>query len=50
MSALVEGRSRSEVAALFRVSVMAVDTWWAKWQAGGRPERAAVPSAGPACE
>ncbi|MEU2762535.1 helix-turn-helix domain-containing protein [Streptomyces sp. NPDC007094] len=25
-----------EVAALFRVSVRAVDNWWARWQAGGR--------------
>ncbi|MEU0103743.1 IS630 family transposase [Streptomyces sp. NPDC006267] len=36
VSALVEGRDRSEVAALFRVSVRAVDNWWARWQAGGR--------------
>ncbi|WP_443069281.1 helix-turn-helix domain-containing protein [Streptomyces sp. NBC_01362] len=36
MSALVEGRDRAEVAALFKVSVRAVDNWWAKWQAGGR--------------
>ncbi|MER6113270.1 IS630 family transposase [Streptomyces hirsutus] len=36
VSALVEGRGRSEVAALFRVSVRAVDKWWARWQAGGR--------------
>ncbi|MFF2185093.1 helix-turn-helix domain-containing protein [Streptomyces sp. NPDC058155] len=34
--ALVEGRGRSEVAALFRASVRAVDKWWARWQAGGR--------------
>ncbi|MEU3050795.1 helix-turn-helix domain-containing protein [Streptomyces sp. NPDC006984] len=32
----MEGRDRSEVAALFRVSVRAVDNWWARWQAGGR--------------
>ncbi|MGW3247621.1 helix-turn-helix domain-containing protein [Streptomyces sp. NPDC001070] len=36
ISALVEGRGRSEVAALFRVSVRAVDKWWARWQASGR--------------
>ncbi|WP_406725813.1 helix-turn-helix domain-containing protein [Streptomyces sp. GD-15H] len=36
VSALVEGRGRSEVAALFRVSVRAVDKWWARWRAGGR--------------
>ncbi|MGG7568930.1 IS630 family transposase [Streptomyces sirii] len=36
VSALVEGRDRVEVAALFRVSARAVDNWWAQWQAGGR--------------
>ncbi|MGW5678539.1 helix-turn-helix domain-containing protein [Streptomyces sp. NPDC003860] len=36
MSALVEGRDRVEVAALFKVSVRAVDNRWARWQAGGR--------------
>ncbi|MFI9626313.1 IS630 family transposase [Streptomyces sp. NPDC052042] len=36
VSALVEGRDRVEVAALFKVSAGAVDNWWAKWQAGGR--------------
>lgn len=36
VSALVEGRDRAEAAALFRVSVGAVDNWWARWQAGGR--------------
>ncbi len=35
VSALVEGRDRVEVAALFKVSARAVDNWWAKWQAGG---------------
>ncbi|MFF4407348.1 helix-turn-helix domain-containing protein [Streptomyces sp. NPDC001404] len=29
-------RDRVEVAALFKVSVKAVDNWWAKRQAGGR--------------
>ncbi|MFJ6017180.1 transposase, partial [Streptomyces sp. NPDC092952] len=36
VSALVEGRGRAEVAALFKVSVKAVDNWWAKRQVGGR--------------
>ncbi|GHF77499.1 hypothetical protein GCM10017667_00990 [Streptomyces filamentosus] len=36
VSAVVEGRDRPEAAALFRVSVRAVDNWWAKWQAGGQ--------------
>ncbi|MFI5759232.1 winged helix-turn-helix domain-containing protein, partial [Streptomyces sp. NPDC051569] len=36
VSALVEGRDRVEVAALFKVSVRAVDKWWARWRAGGR--------------
>ncbi|MFE2937075.1 MULTISPECIES: IS630 family transposase [unclassified Streptomyces] len=36
VSALVEGRDRVEVAALFKVSARAVGNWWAKWQAGGR--------------
>lgn len=36
VSALAEGRDRVEVAALFRVSVRAVDNWRARWQAGGR--------------
>lgn len=39
VSALTEGRDRVEVAALFRVSVKAVDNWWAKWQVGGREAR-----------
>lgn len=45
VSALVEGRDRVEVAALFKVSVRAVDNWWAKWQAG-RAGRTALPRAG----
>ncbi|MGJ3561944.1 helix-turn-helix domain-containing protein [Streptomyces sp. INA 01156] len=36
MAALVAGRDREDVAALFGVSLKAVDGWWAKWQAGGR--------------
>ncbi|MYV49248.1 helix-turn-helix domain-containing protein, partial [Streptomyces sp. SID2888] len=35
VSALVEGRDRAEVATLFKVSVRAVDNWWARWRAGG---------------
>ncbi|MFF5455023.1 helix-turn-helix domain-containing protein [Streptomyces sp. NPDC012950] len=34
VSALVERWDRSEVAALSKVSVRAVDDWWARWQAG----------------
>ncbi|MGW4104460.1 helix-turn-helix domain-containing protein [Streptomyces okerensis] len=30
------GRDREDVAAMFGVSLKAVDGWWAKWQAGGR--------------
>ncbi|MET8217061.1 helix-turn-helix domain-containing protein [Streptomyces hirsutus] len=36
VSALLEGRGRAEVAALFKVSVRAVDNWWTRWQTGGR--------------
>jgi transposase len=36
VAALVEGRDREDVAAMFKVSLKAVDGWWAKWQAGGR--------------
>ncbi|MCX4964219.1 helix-turn-helix domain-containing protein [Streptomyces sp. NBC_00654] len=36
VAALVAGRDRENVAAVFGVSLKAVDTWWAKWQAGGR--------------
>jgi transposase len=32
----VAGRNRVDVAAIFGVSLKAVDQWWAKWQAGGR--------------
>ncbi|MCQ0022754.1 helix-turn-helix domain containing protein [Streptomyces somaliensis DSM 40738] len=35
-SALVAGRAREDVAAVFGVSLKAVDGWWAKWQASGR--------------
>ncbi|MGW1191981.1 helix-turn-helix domain-containing protein [Streptomyces sp. NPDC002559] len=36
VSALVEGRERAGVAALFKVSVGVVDNWWMRWQTGGR--------------
>ncbi|MHB9856730.1 winged helix-turn-helix domain-containing protein [Streptomyces sp. YIM S03343] len=36
VAALVAGRDREDVAAVFGVSLKAVDGWWAKWQAGGR--------------
>ncbi|WP_443078409.1 helix-turn-helix domain-containing protein [Streptomyces sp. NBC_01723] len=36
VSALVEGRDRAVVAALFKMSVRAVDNWWTRWRTGGR--------------
>ncbi|MEW1914304.1 IS630 family transposase, partial [Kitasatospora sp. NPDC085895] len=36
VAALLEGRDREDVAAVFKVSLKAVDGWWAKWLAGGR--------------
>ena len=36
VAALAAGRDREDVAAVFGVSLKAVDIWWAKWQAGGR--------------
>ncbi|MFB7454768.1 IS630 family transposase [Streptomyces sp. NPDC056194] len=36
VAALVAGRDREDVAAVFGVSLKAVDIWWTKWQAGGR--------------
>jgi hypothetical protein len=36
VAALVAGRDREDVAALFGVSLKAVDGWWAKWRAGAR--------------
>ncbi|MFF3934246.1 helix-turn-helix domain-containing protein [Streptomyces hirsutus] len=36
VAALVAGRDREDVAAVFGVSLKAVDGWWARWQAGGR--------------
>nr|WP_079148412.1 IS630 family transposase [Streptomyces agglomeratus] len=43
VAALAEGRDREDVAAVFRVSLKAVDGWWAKWQAGGRDALVARP-------
>ncbi|MFB7465163.1 IS630 family transposase [Streptomyces sp. NPDC056224] len=43
VAALVEGRDREEVAAVFRVSLKAVDGWWAKWLTGGRDALTARP-------
>ncbi|KPI00649.1 Winged helix-turn helix domain containing protein [Actinobacteria bacterium OK074] len=36
VAALAAGRDREDVAAVFQVSLKAVDKWWAKWLAGGR--------------
>lgn len=36
VAALVAARDRQDVAAVFRVSLKAVDSWWAKWLVGGR--------------
>ncbi|MFJ1670460.1 helix-turn-helix domain-containing protein [Streptomyces bottropensis] len=36
VAALVAGRTREDVAAVFQVSLKAVDNWWAKWLTGGR--------------
>ncbi|WP_409473352.1 IS630 family transposase [Streptomyces sp. HC307] len=43
VAALVAGRDREDVAALFKVSLKAVDNWWAKWLAGGREALVARP-------
>lgn len=43
VGALVVGRDREDVAAAFGVSLKAVDTWWAKWQAGGQEALAMQP-------
>jgi transposase len=43
VAALVSGRDREDVAALFKVSLNAVDNWWAKWLAGGREALVAQP-------
>ncbi|QCX82409.1 hypothetical protein C9F11_44180 (plasmid) [Streptomyces sp. YIM 121038] len=36
VATLVAGRGREDVAAVFGVSLKAVDKWWAKWQVDGR--------------
>jgi hypothetical protein len=36
VAVLVAGRGREDVAAVFGVSLEAVDGWWVKWRAGGR--------------
>jgi transposase len=43
VAALVAGRTREDVAAVFQVSLKAVDNWWAKWLAGGREALVAQP-------
>ncbi|WP_250570351.1 winged helix-turn-helix domain-containing protein, partial [Streptomyces sp. CJ_13] len=43
VAALVEGRDRAEVAAVFKVSLKALDGWWAKWLVGGRDALTARP-------
>jgi transposase len=43
VAALVAGRTRGDVAAVFQVSLKAVDNWWAKWLAGGREALVAQP-------
>ncbi|MFF8196591.1 winged helix-turn-helix domain-containing protein, partial [Streptomyces bobili] len=43
VAALVVGRTREDVAAVFQVSLKAVDNWWAKWLAGGREALVARP-------
>ncbi|MFI5752496.1 helix-turn-helix domain-containing protein, partial [Streptomyces sp. NPDC051644] len=47
VAALVAGRDREDVAAVFGVSLKAVDNWWAKWQAGGRSALLAQPRGRP---
>ncbi|MEU9015963.1 IS630 family transposase [Streptomyces sp. NPDC048479] len=36
VAAMAAGRDREDVAAMFQVSLKAVDGWWAKWLEGGR--------------
>jgi transposase len=43
VAALVAGRTREDVAAVFQVSLKAVDNWWTKWLAGGREALVAQP-------
>lgn len=47
VAALVTGRDRGDVAAVFGVSLKAVDGWWAKWLAGGRDALAMRPRGKP---
>lgn len=47
VAALVAGRDREDVAAVFGVSLKAVDNWWSKWQAGGRDALLAQPKGRP---
>lgn len=47
VAALVAGRDREDVAAVFGVSLKAVDKWWTKWQAGGREALAMRPRGKP---
>ena len=47
VGALMAGRDREDVAAVFGVSLKAVDNWWAKWQAGGRDALLARPKGRP---
>ncbi|MFI1184659.1 IS630 family transposase [Streptomyces sp. NPDC020799] len=43
VAALVEGHRREDAAAMFKVSLKAVDGWWAKWLSGGREALSARP-------
>ncbi|MFE5690680.1 IS630 family transposase [Streptomyces sp. NPDC056512] len=43
VAALVAGRDREDVAVLFKISLKAVDNWWAKWLAGVREALVAQP-------
>ncbi|MEU2113908.1 IS630 family transposase [Streptomyces sp. NPDC019507] len=50
VAALVAGRTREDIAAVFRVSLKVVDNWWAKWLAGGREALVAQPRGRPVGE
>ncbi|MFE2498999.1 helix-turn-helix domain-containing protein [Streptomyces scopuliridis] len=43
LRAVAAGRTREDVAAVFQVSLRAVDNWWAKWLTGGRGALVAQP-------
>jgi transposase len=43
VASLVAGRDREDVAAVFQVSLKAVDNWWARWLTGGREALVAQP-------